>query len=200
MAMMSIFSIPDRWKRDWRRLVANYKHEWDDDGDLLIAGASFKNYQEHYAPDGQGWIRTPNTMMTAGRNHALDVLLHGTTAFGTWYIAPFSANITPDAATLYTGFAGTATELTTQYSESTRVAYVESAAAAGSTNNNASPATVTAAEDSVLIYGAGLVSFATKGDTAQSGAVLLAMAKYSSPGRTLATTGDTFGIKWVINL
>jgi len=202
--MISMLAIPDRWRRDFRRLVSNFNYEWNDDNDLLISNIRFDNYVECHAPDGLGWQRSKNAIMLQGKNHVLDVVLHGTSAVATWYVAPFSGNVTIDATfianTTGANFHATVTELgDAAYTPLTnRVAFDEAAASAGSITNTASPATITAAADSVSLWGVGLLSTATKQNTSGS-SVLLAASKYTT-ARTLSTTGDTFGIKWTLSL
>ena len=180
---------------DLQRLVRNKKYEFDDQCGLLISGAHVRGDLEVFAPDGKGWLAEHNLWTIEGKNHALDVILHGGTAVGTWYVAPFSGNVTVVDTWTAATFTAAATEVTA-YSESTRVAYVETAASSGSVNNTASPAVFTASTDAVSIYGGGLLSVATKSATTGT---LLAASKYSS-ARVLATTGDTLGIRWTISL
>lgn len=185
--------------RDWRnlgRLFRNHRWERDDDGDILIGHARIGGVFECEAPDGLGAIRTRNLLTTEGCNYLLSVGIANGTQYSTFYVAPFSGNVAVADTLTAANFASTQTELTTQYSESTRVAFVESTPASKSTNNTASPAVVTAATDSVSIWGAGLLSSSTKGGTT---GVLLSAAKYASV-RTLALTGDTLGIKYTLTL
>jgi len=200
---MNIFNIPSKWKRDFARLARNFKYEVNDDNDLLIANIQFDNYLDVYAPDGLGWQRSKNLVTTEGKNHVLDVVLHGTAAVATWYIAPSSGNVEPSATWTHSGataYHTVATELLagTDYNETTRVAFNEAAASAGSISNVASPATFTAKIDNVTIRGCGLCSTSVSQSTSAS-YVLLAASKYST-ARVLATAGDTIGVKWVVAL
>lgn len=198
---MNILAIPTRWKRDFARLVRNFRYDFDDDNDLLIANVRFDNYLDVYAPDGLGWQRSKNLVTTEGKNHMLDVVLHGASAVSTWYVAPSSGNVEPSATWTHAGataYHTVATELSSaQVSPSTRQTFDESAASAGSTSNVASPSTITSLADNITIYGVGLCSLSTRQSTAAG--TLLAASKYAT-ARVLATTGDTLGIKWVINL
>lgn len=181
--------------RDFLRHIRNFNFDVNDAGDLLVARVAFNNQVVAIMPDGSE-VTTKNLVTTEGLNHFLDVVLHGTSAISTWYVAPFAGNVTPSLTWTAANFNSNATELSTEYSEATRVEYVEAAASGGSTNNTASPATITAAQDSVNIWGAGLLSVSTKQSTA---GVLLAAAKYGTV-RTLATTSDTLGIKYTLAL
>lgn len=186
---------PRHW-RELGRLFRNHKWERNDDGEILISRTSIGGVFECAAPDGMGVVRTPNLITTEGCNYLLSSGIAGGTQYTTFYVAPFSGNVAVADTLTAANFTTTQTELTTQYTETTRVAFVESAPASKSTNNTASPATVTAATDSVSIWGIGLLSTSTK--SATSG-VLLAAAKYSS-ARTLASSGDTLGVKYTLTM
>jgi len=186
---------PRHW-RELGRLFRNHRWERNDDGEILISHARIGGVFECDAPDGLGVVQTPNLITTEGCNYLLSVGIANGTQHTTFYVAPFSGNVAVADTLTAANFASTQTELTTQYSESTRVAFVESTPASKSTNNTASPATITAAADNVTIWGAGLLSLSTKGGTT---GVCLAAAKYST-ARTLALTGDTIGIKYTLTL
>jgi hypothetical protein len=191
-----ISALPSRHWRELGRIFRNHRYERNDDGDLLIAHAKFSGVWECTAPDGQGTVVSRNLLTTEGANHLLSVAVAGGTQYTTWYIAPFSGNVTVLDTWTAATFAAAATELTTQYSEGTRVAFTESVPSAKSTNNTSNPATITAASDSVSIWGLGLLSSSTKGATS---GVLLSAVKYSTV-RTLPTTGDTIGLKYTMTL
>jgi hypothetical protein len=186
---------PKYW-RELARLFRNYKWERNDDGDILIGHATIGGVFECDAPDGLGVVRTNNLITTEGCNYLLSAGIAGGTQYTTFYITPFSGNVAVTDALTAANFTTTQTELTTQYTETTRVTFVESTPASKSTNNTASPATVTAAADSVSIWGLGLMSTSTKSATT---GVLLAAAKYSTV-RTLATSADTLGIKYTLTM
>lgn len=196
MILTPFLALPSRIRRDFRRLIRNNHFEWDDHGGLLLSGAHFTNHIEHWAPDGQGWLSSGNLLTTEGKNHILDTVLHDGVKVGTWYIAPFSGNVSPAITWTAANFNANATELSTQYSETTRVEYVEGAASAGVTNNNANPAWITAAVANVSVWGIGVLSTNTKQGTT---GVLLAAAKYGSV-RTLAEIGDQLGLKYQLSL
>lgn len=181
--------------REFVRLVRNRKVEQTEDGLLLLgAGVVFRGVQS-VLHEGV-WRDHKNLLTTEGLNHMLDVTLHGSSQTGTWYLAPFSGNVTPLATHTAATFAATFTELTnTHYSEATRVAFVEGAASAAATDNYASPATITTATSNVTVYGAGLLSVATKSSTS---GVLLAAAKYAS-AYSLPTSGGTLGLKYQVS-
>lgn len=127
-------------------------------------------------------FETPNLVVDEGLNHALDVLLHGVTQVGTWYLGLFEGNYTPVAGLTAATIAGAATE-TTAYDEVTRQVYNEAAAAAKVTTNTANKATFTI-NATKTIYGAFIISDATKAGTAGT---LLAAAKFAAPKGVVAT-------------
>lgn len=104
----------------------------------------------------------PNLITDEGANHLIDVALHGTSPVATWYIAPFSNNVAPTQTLTAATFHSTLNELSTEYSESTRVAYVEAAASSRKTTNAASAAVFTAASASVNVWGAATLPVSTK--------------------------------------
>lgn len=186
---------PKYW-RELARLFRNHKWERNDDGEILISRTTIGGVFECDAPDGLGVVRTNNLITTEGCNYLLSAGIAGGTVYTTFYVAPFSGNVAVADTLTAANFTTTQTELTTQYSETTRVAFVESAPASKATNNTANPATFTAATDSVSIWGLGLLSTSTKSATT---GVLLAAAKYSA-ARTLPTAADTLGIKYTLTL
>jgi len=115
-----------------------------------------------------------NVCTTEGINSLLNIMFHGATQIGTWYVAIFSTNYTPLIANTYAvpGY----TE-STVYDEATRPAFVEAAATALVVTNTANKAVFTM-NDTATIYGSALVSDSTKGDVAASGAVLYCSSQF----------------------
>lgn len=119
-----------------------------------------------FSVEGSPYVWTPNRVVDQGINHALNVVLFGASQINTWYIAPFSANVTPSADVTAASFASTLTEFTS-YSEASRVVWTPDAAATAlELINNAAPAlfTVTGGGQT-SIHGAGLLSAQAKGAT-----------------------------------
>lgn len=104
-----------------------------------------------------------NLWVNQGLNHALDVVLHGTTPVNPWYVGIFEGNYTPLATDTAANISANSTECTA-YDESTRVEYAEAAASGQSTTNSASKATFTM-NATKTIYGAFLTSASAKGAT-----------------------------------
>ncbi len=189
---MKISQLKPAWVNDVLRLIRNRRWEHNEDGNVLVGTMRFAGLHTHFAPDGLGWQEDKNLLTTEGLTHVLSVTVAGGSQNTTWYVAPYSGNISPTASWTAANFTATATEIT-GYSESTRIAFNESAPAAGVTNNYSNPAVITAT-GALSIWGAGILSVSTK--SATSG-VLLSAAKYAAV-RSLAESGDTFGIKYQI--
>jgi hypothetical protein len=183
------------WKELYRHF-RNFHYEVDDDGDLLIAHARIGGVFELESPDGLGVTRERNLITTEGANYLLSAGVGNGAQSTTFYIAPFSGAVTVLDTWTAATFASSASELTTQYTEASRIEYVESVPASKATNNNSNPAVMTSAVDSVVVRGAGVLSASTKGGTT---GVLLAAARYGSD-RSLPTTGDTLAIRYQVTL
>ena len=153
---------------------------------------------ECYGPDGSlKWEDDAKNLVTnEGLNHALDVVLHGTTAIGTWYVAIVESNTSAAAGMTYAS--PTYTE-STAYTEGTRPEYVEAAASSQSTTNSANKASFSI-NATKTIYGASLVGggtgATTKGDTA-GGGTLFAYGLFSS-GRSVVS-GDTLQVTYTVS-
>lgn len=183
-----------RIRSEFARAVANHRYEISEAGILfpeqktLLAGVF-----EDTLNGGDRQI-SPNIIPTEGLNHALDVILHGVAQVSPWYVALFKGTGTPSSSLTAANFASTLTEVTTQYSEGTRVAYNEAAAAGGVTDNDASRAEFTIAA-SDTIYGGALLSASTKGSTS---GVILCAAKFAAPRAVVS--GDTLQVKYTLTL
>lgn len=195
--MLNLFSaFAPRHLREFARLVRNRKVEQTDDGVMILEAKVIASGLQTVV-EADGTERSfKNIVTTEGLNYLLDCGVHGVSQVGTWYMAPHSGSTTPALTHTAATYASTFTELTTQYSESTRVVYVEGAASGGATNNYSNPSTITTAVDTVTVAGAGVLSVATKGSTSGT---LLAVAKYAS-AYSLPTTGGTLGLKYQITL
>lgn len=179
------------------RLIRNGKWSRDENG-LIIPEMKlrFSGVMRSFCNDGLGETVDHNLNTIEGINNILDTVLHGATQYATWYLAPWTDNVTEQATWTAATFAAAAGELTTQYTQPTRVAFVESATVAGVTNNNANPAVFTSAVDNVVIRGLGLLSHSTKGSTS---GVLFSAIKYAI-ARQLVSTGDSIGLTYELTL
>lgn len=123
-----------------------------------------------------------NLITNEGLNATLNVMFHGDTQIGTWYIGIFEGNYTPVATVTAATITSASTE-STAYDESTRVAYDEAAASGQSMTNTASKATFTM-NATKTIYGAFLVSASAKSATSGT---LFAASRFSSSKSVVST-------------
>lgn len=151
-------------------------------------------FKVQHIRDGQvlNEFEVPNTVMTVGKNSALDVIFRAQTQITTWYLglidsAGFSsinaANTMSDHATWSEW---------TNYSEGTRQQWTPSAAASGSiTNSSAATFSINA---SGTLRGLFLVSDNTKGGTS---GVLWAATTFSST--VAVVNGDSIKLTYTVN-
>lgn len=102
-----------------------------------------------------------NLVPTEGLNHFLGVTLKGATQQASWYLAPFEGNYSPTAGITAATFAATATECSA-YDEANRVQWEGGSVSGGTVSNEDNPAEFTFNAQK-NIYGAALISSATKG-------------------------------------
>jgi hypothetical protein len=157
---------------------------------LLVGGV----FDVEHVRDGEvidQW-QSKNLIVNQGLNHILDVVFGNSTQVATWYVALFNTDSTP--ASTWTYATPVYTE-STDYTEGTRPAYVEAAAASQQITNSASKATFTM-NTTTTIYGASLVSLSTKGDTA-GGGTMMAASKFAA-SRAVVNT-DSLLITYTIS-
>lgn len=123
-----------------------------------------------------------NLVVDQGLNALLDIMFHGSTQINPWYLGLFEGNYTPVASVTAATIASAATECTA-YSETTRQEYNEAAASGKSTTNSANKATFTF-NATKTIYGAFLISDATKSGTSGT---LFSAAKFSAAKSVVST-------------
>ncbi len=121
-------------------------------------------------------VKSKNMIVNEGLDHALDCLFTGAGQVSPWYVALIETDTAPASGMTYA--VPTYTE-STAYDEAARQAYVEAAAASQSITNSANRAVFTMSATKT-IYGAALVSFATKGNTAEAGAILFCYARFTN--------------------
>lgn len=121
-------------------------------------------------------FETPNLVVNEGLDHVLNTVFHSGTQVGTWYLGLFEGNYTPIATATAANIASASTE-STAYDEAQRQEYNEAAASAQSITNSANKATFTMSATK-NIYGAFLISNATKGGTS---GVLFSAARFGAP-------------------
>lgn len=186
-------------RAEFARYIRNNQYEVSEEGVLFPKASAFAKGVYVHDVNGLDRREDTNLLTTEGLNHMLDVVLHGTTQVGTWYFGLFSGNVTVLATWTAANFTSNATEITSNtegYSETNRQAFVEAAASAGSTNNTSNKAAFTiATASSITVWGAGMLSSATKGGTTGT---LLSASKFAA-ARTLYDT-DVFNLGYTITL
>ena len=133
-----------------------------------------------------------NLVVNEGLDHVLNTVFHAGTQVAAWYLGLFEANYTPVATVTAATIAAASTECTS-YTEPSRQEYKEGAASAQSITNSADKATFTM-NATKTIYGAFLVSNATKGATS---GVLFSAARFASPKQV--TTDDQLLLTYTFN-
>jgi hypothetical protein len=143
-----------------------------------------------------------NAIVNEGKNKLLDVMFHGVTAIGTWYILLVDGAGTPTLAAgdTYAQINGTnGWDEYVGYTEATRGEWTEGAASSQSITN-ASPV-VFNMNASGSVYGLGAVGGgsapSTKNDAA-GGGVLWAAAQFSS-GTVVVLNGDQLKVTYTVN-
>ena len=196
---MNIDHDLQKHSREFATALRNHQYEVTDEGVYFPKQRAIASGVYTHNVNGVDERVDSNIVVTEGLNHMLDVVLHGTTAVATWYFGLFSANVTPVNTWTAANFTANATEIvsnTEGYSETTRQAFVEAAAAAGSINNTASKAAFTIATATLItVWGAGLLSSNIKGGTTGT---LMSAAKFSA-ARTLYAT-DVFNLGYTLSL
>lgn len=184
---------------DIRRTLDKGQYEMTEQGLLLKPQRVIATGLYEHWVNGEDYRADRNIVTDEGLNHMLDVCFHGVAATGTWYLSLYANNYTPLAALTAASYPATAGEITSGtegYTEATRVAFVEGAAAAKSISNTASKANFTiATASSLTVNGAGLHSVSTKGATT---GVLVSATKFSAT-RTLYDT-DVFTLAYSVSL
>lgn len=184
----------DLQPRHWRELgrkVRNHQYDIDDNGVVVVAHARVSGVFKITTPAG-AVTQSKNLWTTEGLNYLLSAGLGNGTRYPTFYIAPFSGNVTLSDTLTAATFASTVTELTTQYTNPTRIEWIETVPADKNINNEANPQTLTTAVDSVTVWGLGLLSSSTKGSTA---GVLIAATKFPT-AQVIPTAGGKISITY----
>lgn len=154
-------------------------------------GLGIQGVFEHWL-NGKDHQVEPNLIVNTGLNHLLSAALAGGSAISSWYVAPFSGNVTPVAGTTAATFTAVATE-TTAYDEAARVAWAYDAVASQAISNNSTRATFTM-NATVSVYGAGILSASAKSSTSGT---LLCYAKFAAVRAMV--DDDVLTIKYTIS-
>lgn len=160
---------------EFLRALANHKYEMTDNGVYFTQQHALVGGSIIHTVNGQDMRVDHNTFTIEGLNYLFSSGMRGGTAYSTYYVAPFSGNVTPASTLTAATFTSTLTEATA-YSEAARPAYTIAAPASGAVTNSASRAEITA-NASVNIWGAGILSASAKSATT---GVCIAAAKFAS--------------------
>ena len=119
-----------------------------------------------------------NLVVDEGLEYILGTSFDGATAsLANWFIGLFSGNYTPQNTDTAANISANSGEITTQYSEATRVAWVEGGVSSKTIGNSLSVAVFTFTAASTNVYGAFLISDSLKAGTA---GVLSAASRFGS--------------------
>jgi hypothetical protein len=188
-----------RHRGEFARAIRNRKFEISPAGILFpqqgVLAAGVFDTEHRRGGDLIGRDISPNIIPTEGLNHILDAIVGGASQVDPWYVALFKGNVTPGATLTGASFAGTCTEAT-EYDETTRVAYVDAAAADGIMSNSASRAEFTM-NAGITVYGGALLSASAKSD-ATAGTKCLAASKFSASRAVV--DDDELAVKYTLTL
>jgi len=134
----------------------------------------------------------PNLVVDGGINSLLDIMFHGATQIGTWYVGLTAGTPSVAAGDTMGSHAGW-TEVVA-YSQATRVAYNEAAASGKQITNSASPASFSI-NGTATVGGAFLASDSTKSGT--SGTLFSAAA--FTQGNKSVSSGDTVNVTYALS-
>lgn len=154
---------------EFRSAVQNHQYEKTDTG-VYFPRAKVTLSGEYFHSVNQGPVGVDSNLLTdEGMQHLFNVTLLAATPHTLWYLALYSGNYTPLVTLTAATFPATATEITSTsegYTGSTRPQWVGVINASDYADNLASRASYTiATASSITVYGAALVSSATRGDT-----------------------------------
>jgi len=119
---------------------------------------------------------SPNLVVNEGLDYILGAAIGADSVISTWYIAPFSGDVTPLATWTAANFASGATEWTS-YTSATRPTWVNGTVASGGVDSFASKAEFESSADTQTVRGAALISSSTKSNTAGT---LIAASRFPS--------------------
>lgn len=190
-------------KPEFMKAFQGRKYEWTDEGDLWFP-------QQHSLVKADGifthWVngedmrQDHNMWVTEGRNHALDVVFGSGTQSTTWYLAPFTGNVSVASTWTAANFASNATENTSTsegYTNATRPAWtINGAASSGSVTNSSSPTTFTfASASTVTVRGIGFLTTNTRGGTSGK---LMSASRFAAD-RVMANS-DQLSVTYALSL
>lgn len=174
-------NIEDRHLPELRRAIRNHKYEETDAGIFLPAMDQILGFSCETRVNGRDPQLTHNLLTLQGRRYLLGAAVAGTAQNTTFYIAPFTGDVTPLDSWTAANFTANATEFT-GYDGTNRILWDKTMhATASSADNTASAATFTlsAGQTGVTIHGFGLLTAASKSATT---GVLISAMRNDRPG------------------
>jgi hypothetical protein len=191
-------NLLQKYSRDILAAVRRENYERTATGIAVCGGLRIDPYYvEGIRGKPDSFRRHHNLVPDEGILHFLNVVLGATAKISAWYLAPYGGNVSPAANWTAANFAANSTEITSTtegFSESTRQAFSPAAAAANKITNVASKANFTIVCTTTLnIYGAGLLSVATRGGTT---GVLVSATKFGTV--RVANNGDTWQCQYEV--
>lgn len=117
-----------------------------------------------YAKRGEEEEQSFNLIVTQGLDYLVGVALKGISQVNSWYIAPFSADVTVPSTWTASNFSTNANEVTA-YEALSRPEWQGGDVAVGAANSFSAKAEIKATQNGVVIRGAGMLSSATKQGT-----------------------------------
>jgi len=183
---------------EFRNYILNHQYEVGD-GVILFpkANATAAGMYTHWVTGYESGIQHDhNVLPNEGLHHLLDATLKNSTRYATWYLMIHSGTGVPVAGTTAASYHGDLTEISTGYTEATRVTWAGDAVSLANTEvvNDATPAVFTI-NGTVAVNGAGLTTQAVKLNT---GGILMSAGKFAAT-RNLSDT-DEFNLKYKVDL
>lgn len=176
--------------RDFR----NHNYEVAETGVLFPRSRLFVGGAFRHSVNGGDVAIDKNLVVNEGLNYLLSTAFGGGAQISQFFIAPFSANVTPVATWTGANFTASATEFTA-YAGSTRLEWVRGAAASQAIGNTASPAVFTySAGGPYNLYGMALLSASAKSATT---GILAVATRFSAP-RLNQQAGDRLSVEYVL--
>ena len=123
-----------------------------------------------------------NMVVTQGRDYLLATGLKGSVGAASWFVAPFTNDVSVQTTWTASNFTATAGEVT-NYESVARPTWTGGAVASGAVNSFLSKAEIKSTVDSLVIRGAALLSVSAKSSTSGT---MFAAARFPSP-KTLDT-------------
>jgi hypothetical protein len=146
------------------RAIADGRFEDTEQGLLVPSARALVTGQFVYCKRGELPETTHNLVVTEGLNYLVGVALKAVTPITSWFIAPFSADVTVQATWTAANFAAGSTEITA-YASATRPLWEGGSVAAGAVNSFATKAEIKATANGVVVRGAGMLSASAKSST-----------------------------------